>query len=419
MKIRALTLGEEIIIHEKNLPKIRAHLLLIHELKTKFQAKDIDVEYIRFASPPFTKDTKIDENPVFSNLEYVANLFDNLVKEGLLGIYSLSPGLCAQNSELTNSQKNLLDTLGKVMKTHPNMFSSIQVANSQDGVHFEALNYAIKIMKELAVPDPFKNVQFAITSNVPANTPFFPSAYYKGTAPSLSIALEAADELNHILTQFPSTQFSLKIIQQKIIQRFEEIYDEISAIANEFCKSHGFAFEGIDFSPAPYPTHDKSIGTALENVGLTQFGGVGSVFSVGFLTQAIQAINRPKIGFSGFMQPLLEDFTIAQRNNEGLVDLSKLLLYSTMCGLGLDCVPIPGDSSDEAIMLLLMDLFMISIRLKKPLTARLMPIPNRKAGEETKFEFEYFTNSHIASLDYSKSFDLEKFSRNNISYKFD
>ena len=38
-------------------------------------------------------------------------------------------------------------------------------------------------------------------------------------------------------------------------------------------------------------------------------------------------------------------------------------------------------------------------RLDKPLTARLMPIPGRLAGEPTGFDFAFFANSRIMSLD--------------------
>ena len=144
----------------------------------------------------------------------------------------------------------------------------------------------------------------------------------------------------------------------------------------------------------------------------------GTVFSVGFLTEALQSIDRPKIGFSGFMQPLLEDYTIARRNNETKIDISKLLLYSTMCGLGLDCVPIPGNLDPAAIELLLMDLGMISLRLKKPLTARLMPITDKKAGDMTEFDFEYFTNSKICDLPVPDSHELKVFFKKNPSYLF-
>jgi hypothetical protein len=37
--------------------------------------------------------------------------------------------------------------------------------------------------------------------------------------------------------------------------------------------------------------------------------------------------------------------------------------------------------------------------LDKPLTARLMPIPGKKAGDPTDFDFAFFANSKIMDLE--------------------
>lgn len=418
MKIRAITLGQPLTFTEGNLDAVKTNLLRITSLRETFKNVGIEVEYIRFASPAFDRHTTLTDTNIFTNRDEVATILDQYVNKGILGIYSFLPGLCDQETPLTPIQYQLLEDLPRMLKAHPNMFTSVQVASTENGINFDAIHTGMKIIRELATPDPFVNVQFAITTNVPPNTPFFPSAYHIGPQPTVSVALEAADELNIILDQFPSHSFSFLTIRKQIQKRFEEIYDQISGILTPFCEQEGFKFGGLDFSPAPYPTQEKSIGTALEKVGLCHFGEPGSVFAVGFLTQALQSVNRPKIGFSGFMQPLLEDYNIARRNNEGLVSLSKLLLFSTQCGLGLDCVPIPGEADPKSVELLLWDLAMMSVRLNKPLTARLMPIPNKKAGEQTTFDFEYFTNSKICDLPDVHSPDLPRIRATNPSFLF-
>jgi uncharacterized protein (UPF0210 family) len=39
------------------------------------------------------------------------------------------------------------------------------------------------------------------------------------------------------------------------------------------------------------------------------------------------------------------------------------------------------------------------LRLDKPLTARLMPVPGKKAGDVTEFEFGFFANSRVMKLE--------------------
>jgi hypothetical protein len=104
------------------------------------------------------------------------------------------------------------------------------------------------------------------------------------------------------------------------------------------------------------------------------------------------------IGFSGFMPSVLEDYTIANSLSENKFNLDTLLLYSTICGTGLDCVPLPGDITERELFYILLDLCTISLRLNKPLTARLMPIPDRNAGDIVDFNFEYFASSKVMDI---------------------
>jgi uncharacterized protein len=70
-----------------------------------------------------------------------------------------------------------------------------------------------------------------------------------------------------------------------------------------------------------------------------------------------------------------------------------------VCGTGVDTIPLPGDTTLNQIAALLLDLSALALRLNKPLTARLMPIPGKKAGDPTNFNFDYFSNSRVMALE--------------------
>ena len=99
------------------------------------------------------------------------------------------------------------------------------------------------------------------------------------------------------------------------------------------------------------------------------------------------------------MQPVLEDSVLAKRAAEGALTIKDVLLYSAVCGTGLDTIPIPGDTTTEQLVPLLLDISALALRLDKPLTARLMPVPGKKAGDETNFDFGFFANSKVMKLD--------------------
>ena len=159
------------------------------------------------------------------------------------------------------------------------------------------------------------------------------------------------------------------------------------------------AFRGIDFSLAPFPTEALSLGTAFERLGVPRVGMHGSLAVAAVLTETIRRARFPRAGFSGLFMPVLEDATLAQRAAEGTLTVKDLLLYSAVCGTGLDTIPLPGDTTAEQIAPVLLDLTALAVRLDKPLTARLMPVPNKRAGEPTDFDFEFFANSRVMALD--------------------
>jgi hypothetical protein len=47
---------------------------------------------------------------------------------------------------------------------------------------------------------------------------------------------------------------------------------------------------------------------------------------------------------------------------------------------------------------ILLDVAALALRLDKPLTARLMPVPGARAGDLTTFDFAYFTNGQVLGI---------------------
>ena len=100
------------------------------------------------------------------------------------------------------------------------------------------------------------------------------------------------------------------------------------------------------------------------------------------------------------MLPPLEDQTLAARAAEqppsyGITDL---LSFSSVCGVGLDTVPISGDSSIEDVSALMLDTAALACKWDKPLSCRLFPVPGKAAGEMTEFDSPFLVNSRVFAL---------------------
>jgi uncharacterized protein (UPF0210 family) len=99
------------------------------------------------------------------------------------------------------------------------------------------------------------------------------------------------------------------------------------------------------------------------------------------------------------MLPVLEDRILAARTDEGRVAVRDLLQYSAVCGIGLDVVPLAGNTSLDALTRLLTDVAALATRLSKPLSARLLPVPGTQVGDRSRFENEWMVNSRVLAIE--------------------
>ncbi len=406
MRVRAITIGQIIPFLYKNeaiLSFLQAKLSnfssFYDELISKLEEIGITVDTKRFASQPlFSYENKLFyEKNLKETLVAINNqlgFLQDIFKDYGIKYFACCMMLANEMQELGIFEKLLLDEVPQFITNYNNFFTSLPVASTKHGINLDALKSSAKIIKELSEPDPFKNLQFCVSANIKPNIPFFPAAYHFSEKPGFSLALEMADEVINVFEKSKS----LKDAQLNLLAKFNEIYDNLTKISETVARNFDIEFKGIDFTPAPYPTIDKSIGTAIEKLGIEYFGANGTLTAIALLKNAIPANKEKAIGFSGFMQPVLEDFILSKRLSENRYNLDSLLLYSTMCGAGLDVVPLPGDISEKELFYILLDICTISITLRKPLTARLMPIPGKKEGENVEFDFEYFAPSRIITF---------------------
>ncbi|MGB8647150.1 MAG: DUF711 family protein [Anaerolineae bacterium] len=281
--------------------------------------------------------------------------------------------------------------LPELLRSTGSVFASRRIASRADGIDLEAIQDAAAIIYELAhsTPDGFGNFTFAAAANCPPGVPFFPAAYAAGSVGAFAFATEAADLAVDIFTR----AVNLEQARQELVAAVEREGARLAVLGQALADATELAFTGIDFSLAPYPSEARSLGTAFERLTGAPFGAHGTLFTAAFITDCLRRAKYPRAGFSGLMLPVLEDWTLAARSRENLYSLDSLLLYSTVCGTGLDTVPLAGDTTQGAIAALLLDLAALSVKLDKPLTARLIPVPGLKAGDVTTFNFEWFSNA--------------------------
>jgi uncharacterized protein (UPF0210 family) len=294
------------------------------------------------------------------------------------------------------SDLSYIDVIPDVIRQTEIAFASVLVASRASGICLDAIARSAEVIDEIAqsTPDGFGNLRLAVLANCGPGSPFFPVSYHQGPETRFSIATEAADLAVEAFSRAASVGEACSNLREAIEGRAEVIEDVCRALEADY----GFCYGGIDFSLAPFPETARSIGHAIERLGIDRFGGSATLFAVALIKRAIEEASFTPAGFCGVMLPVLEDRTLAERSVENLFTLDSLLLYSTVCGTGLDTIPLPGNVTTDELAAILLDVAMLSLVADKPLTARLMPIPGKAAGEMTDFDFSYFANAQIMDV---------------------
>ena len=267
----------------------------------------------------------------------------------------------------------------------------------EGGVSLEAVRACAQVIHRTAPlsPDGFTNLRFAALANVPPGAPFLPAAYHTGEEPAFALATEAAD----LAVDAFSGAASLQAARSRLVDSIEAHAQKLSRVGEELAAQAGFRFGGLDFSLAPFPDQAHSIGAAMERIGVPAVGLHGSLAAAAILAETLDQARFQRAGFCGLFMPALEDSVLALRAEEGCLAVKDLLLYSAVCGTGLDTIPVPGDTSPEALAAVLLDLAVLAQRLDKPLTVRLLPVPGKVAGDRTGFDFAFFANSRVLALE--------------------
>lgn len=382
-RIRTITAGFQ-LQNANNLMPAKAAAALVQRARKAFEAEGYEVQTLRLASQPLQ--SYFPDWSSSSSLQVMKEL-DKFAKDNDV-LVSIGPVI----TEDEYSQE-FGAWAAEVVQQTTNINFSCQVASPTRGVHFQSLRSAAEAIHAItrASPGGEGNFRFAATGFVPSGTPFFPAAYFNETN-AFSIGLESPN----VLTKSLQGNHDLSEVRQRLSSDLEAALRPVAAHGRELAKSTGWKYLGIDASPAP--GLDASIGQAIETMTNAPFGSPSTLAACATITDVLKGLGVTTCGYSGLMLPVLEDPVLAKRAAEGRYGVSELLLYSSVCGTGLDVVPLPGDTSVDELTAVIRDVAALATKYQKPLSARLFPIPGKQTGEKISFDNPYLTDSVVMAL---------------------
>ena len=373
-----------------NLDRGRFHIQIsetVHFLKyaqTVFESRGYTVESLRVATQPFPEYAM--SLPHNETMQFFKDL-DGLAQQDHV-ILSIGPAYLSGEDGDAHA-----DLLAEILENTKSINGTVFVTKD-DNVNWPAVKAAARVIKKLADTTPRSegNFRFAAIASVPPYSPFFPAAYHTGTGHQFTVGLESA---NTVVTAFKDAP-DIPTARRRLLDLFIQQSFDVEDLALRADREQGWTYLGLDLSPAP--AKDASIGAAIEALSRQPIGTSGTLTAVATITSIFKDIGARKTGYSGLMLPILEDPRLAERWNNGLISLDALLSYSAVCGTGLDTIPLPGDTSVDALARIIGDVASLSARWNKPLSARLLPVAGKRAGDQTEFTDPNLINVTIQPL---------------------
>jgi uncharacterized protein (UPF0210 family) len=359
-------------------------MTVLNAAKAEFARRGYETQTLRIVTQPFAE--LINGLSDKEALAFLRSLDDLSQKAGFLP--NVGPAMVHDADDPA-----AMHLLAQVLSTLPHLNASAIIADD-DGIHWKTIRETAKLVRYVTDHSARSqgNFQFTATAMVKPLGPFYPGAYHLGAGKQFSLGFEGANIVQGV---FATTHGDFDASVAELTRQLT-IHARIGEeVGNQIAASSGWTFAGVD--PTPAPLADASIGDAIERYTGAKFGGSGTVTAALAITSAVKAVPVKQIGYAGLMLPVMEDKRLAQRWAENNYEIDSLLAYSAVCGTGLDTVPLPGDISQERLEKIFGDIAALAWKWHKPLSARLQPVKDKKAGDRTDFDSQYLFNTTLHS----------------------
>jgi uncharacterized protein (UPF0210 family) len=301
---------------------------------------------------------------------------------------------------LAQGRGALLEEAQALVLRDERLFLNLMVADAQT-IHRDAAAAAARFVLKLArrSANGIDNFRVGLSAACPAGLPFFPFSRHEGSDLGFSLAMETTPVALELARAARREGWPLGDFQDRLIEALARDMARVDTLGRELAAATGFDYRGLDGSLAPFPDGQTSVATVVELLGPSPVGAHGSVFITSVLTEAIKTggarAGAKLVGFNGVMYSVLEDNGLTDANNLRSLSLEKLALLSTVCGCGIDMVPVPGTMFTEDLTGLVLDIATLAVRLRKPLGVRVLPVPNKAVNEYTELNLDFLCDSRV------------------------
>jgi uncharacterized protein (UPF0210 family) len=383
-KVRAITAF--VRLDSKNYQKQLAEALtVLRKTEAEFKSQGYEVETIRFTTQPLADFTSgLSEDQA---LAFLGKLDALAVKEKVDA--NIGPAMLHDTDD-----PKTMHLLERALSTLPHLNASAIIADDS-GIHWKTISRTSELVQYVAAHSPRAQgtFNFTATAMLKPYGPFFPGSWHNGPGGQFSIGFEGANVVRDVFAKDKGNAEAATADLTAALTIHAKVAD---AVGNKIVAATHWTYMGVD--PTPAPLGDVSIGAAIEAFTGARFGSSGTLTASRIITAAVKAVPVKQIGYSGLMVPVMEDKHLAERWAESTYTIDSLLAYSSVCGTGLDTIPLPGDVTLDQLNRIFSDVASLAVKWNKPLSARLQPIPGKKPGDRTDYDDPFLFNTTVHPL---------------------
>ena len=398
LDIRAITLGVSLLdcvcsTGEATRRKIREKLLRVAGPLVKIGC-DIETE---FGVPIINKRISVTPIAIVASSceedDYTpfAKTLDETAKE--LGVDFIGGFSALVQKGLSSGDEKLIRSLPAALSQTGQVCASVNVASSKSGINMDAVRLMGEIIKKTAEATADKDgigcAKLVVFCNAPEDNPFMAGAFHGvGEAESvLNVGVSGPGVIKAALENCRGANFD--VLADTIKKTAFKITRMGQLVGMEAAKRIGVPFGILDLSLAPTPAVGDSVARILEEMGLQTAGTHGTTAALAMLTDMVKKggimASTHVGGFSGAFIPVSEDEGMVEAVKTGCLSLDKLEAMTCVCSVGLDMIPLPGDTTAATIAAIIADEMAIGMVNNKTTAVRVIPVPGKKAGDWAQF----------------------------------
>ncbi|MCC6201782.1 MAG: PFL family protein [Gammaproteobacteria bacterium] len=291
----------------------------------------------------------------------------------------------------------LLAAIPEALAVTGRLCASVNVASTRAGVNMDAVLQLGQTIKEAAertrAADGVGAAKLVVFANIPQDIPFMAGAYLGIGEPDtvINVGVSGPGVVKRAIERALADEPGIDLgrISEVIKQTAAKVTRAGELIGREVAAALGVPFGVVDLSLAPTPNRGDSVGEIFQALGLRAIGAPGSTAALALLNDAVKkggAFASSHVGgLSGAFIPVSEDQAIAEAAASGELTLDKLEALTSVCSVGLDMVPLPGDTSAATLAAIIADEMAIGVVNRKTTAARLIPVPGKRAGDSVQF----------------------------------